>query len=610
MIRQIKTFLSKGNRAAWCLFLLFAFSIFLKGIIFHWFCFHSVILSSLWHHPLEFVRFWGGKLVPALFLGSFVFIFRNRIWTICAHVLVDTWLIANIFYYKANTLFLSYETMKMADNMNGFWDSLLAYTEWSMVLYPTITILYVLCLLICPKHRKRLPLAFCVVILLSLVISIVDNLCFKVYTQGWNPKNEATEQVMSRMLHDEEFVYYYPFGHVYYFAVVESAMDCMGYNGWACCYVREYSILSYFPACFVWSYLRPAGEIMKLTENEMTQIKPFVRGDLSQKAPLPKTNLIFILFESLESWPIEEVCGYKFMPNLQALSKNMHTLYCDKIKSQVAHGNSADGQMINITGLLPIADGATCRLYADNIFPSYAQCYPYSAIVNPAPGMWNQAKMTVDYQFKQLIEPTKEEHWIDKELIDQMINYMDTIEEPFCLFGITVSSHVPFSQGSTNPTYIIDGMPAIQQAYLNCLLYTDSVIGKLVNAVQANDRLKNNTTIVITGDHTIFRGEDREIDKFAANHGINLKTTHTYTPLLIYSPEIESNICITDTCFQMDIFPTLMNIIGCEEYFWQGVGVNILDSTIRNNRPISEQEAYRLSDLIIRSNYFNQYISK
>ena len=135
MIRQIKTFLSKGNRAAWCLFLLFAFSIFLKGIIFHWFCFHSVILSSLWHHPLEFVRFWGGKLVPALFLGSFVFIFRNRIWTICAHVLVDTWLIANIFYYKANTLFLSYETMKMADNMNGFWDSLLAYTEWSMVLY-------------------------------------------------------------------------------------------------------------------------------------------------------------------------------------------------------------------------------------------------------------------------------------------------------------------------------------------------------------------------------------------------------------------------------------------------------------------------------------------
>lgn len=602
MVQQIKTFLSKDNRAAWCLFLLFAFSIFLKGIIFHWFCFHSIILSSLWHHPLEFVRFWGGKLIPAIFLGSFVFICRNRIWTICTHVLMDIWLVANLFYYNANALFLSYETMKMADNMSGFWDSLLAYTEWSMVLYPIISVAYVACLFLIPKPSKNLPIAFCVTLLLSLSLSIIDNLCYKVYSHGWAPQNKATEQVQSRMLSGEEFVYYYPFGHVYYYAVVES---CMDYNGWAYCYVKEYSILSYLPACFVWSVLRPAGEIIDLTEKDLAQIKPFTNGNIKQSTPIPQTNLVFVLFESLESWPVDEVCGYNFMPNLQALSKNEHTLYCDKLKSQVRHGNSADGQMIDITGLLPIANGATCRLYADNIFPSYAQCYPYSAIVNPAPGMWNQAKMTFNYQFKQLIEPRKEEHWADKELIDQMINYVDTVREPFCLFGITVSSHVPFSQGSTNPTFIIDGMPAIQLAYLNCLHYTDSVIGRLVNVIQDDERLVNNTTIVISGDHTIFRGEDREIDQFAATHGIKMKTTHTYTPLLIYSPKVESNICITDTCYQMDIFPTIMNVIGCEEYFWKGVGVNVLDSGARKNRSLTEKEAYSLSDNLIRSKYFN-----
>jgi phosphoglycerol transferase MdoB-like AlkP superfamily enzyme len=603
MVQKVKTFLSKGNRAAWCLFLLFAISIFLKGVIFHWFCFHSVILSSLWHHPLEFIRFWGGKLIPALFLGGFVFLFRSKTWMIYAHVLIDIWLIANLFYYNANALFLSYETMKMADNMSGFWDSLYAYTEWSMLLYPIITLLFAVCLLCIPKVSKRLPIAFCVVMSLSLLLSIIDNLCFKVYTHSWHPQNKVTEQVNSRMLSGEEFTYYYPFGHVYYFAVVSKSID---YNAWAYSYVREYSVLSYFPACFVWSILRPAGEIIDLTEKDIEQVRPFIHGNIRQKTPTPQTNLVFVLFESLESWPIDEVCGYNFMPNLQAISRNKHSLYCNKLKSQVRHGNSADGQLIDITGLLPIANGATCRLYADNILPSYAQCYPYSAIINPAPGMWNQEKVTFGYQFKQLIEPQKGEHWADKELIDQMINYIDTVKEPFCLFGISVSSHVPFSQGSINPTYIIDGMPHIMLAYLNCLHYTDSVIGNLVNAVQCNERLANNTTIVISGDHTIFRGEDQEIDTFADIHDINMQTTHTYTPLIIYSPKkIKNNIYVTDTCYQMDIYPTIMDIIGCEEYFWKGVGVNVMDSAARNNRPILEKDAYDISDMIIRSNYFN-----
>ena len=99
--------------------------LFLKTMIFHWACFHSVLISSLWKNPTEFFRFWGGKITPVLFLGSFVFLTKRYGWTVIVHVLTDIWLIANLFYYKANTFFLSVETMKMADNMSGFWDSLL-----------------------------------------------------------------------------------------------------------------------------------------------------------------------------------------------------------------------------------------------------------------------------------------------------------------------------------------------------------------------------------------------------------------------------------------------------------------------------------------------------
>lgn len=602
-MERVRKYLEKGNRAVWCVFLLYAFTIFLKGFLFHWNCFHSIILSSIWHHPLEFIRFWGGKLIPALFLGSFVFISRSRIWTICVHVLIDLWLIANVFYYNANTLFLSYETMQMADNMGGFWDSLYAYMDKSMWLYPLITVAYTLLIARMPKTKDRKLILFACAMCAALVLAVIDNVCYKVFTHGWHPVNEATEQAQEMLQEGEEFEYYYPFGQVYYFAVVENSID---YNTWAEEYVRDYSILSYLPASAVYNWLAPAGKIIELSNEDKVRIQSLVQGSIKDDTPKPKTNVVFILFESLESWPIDEVCGYEFMPNLKRLSQDEHTLYCDKLRSQVRHGNSADGQMINITGLLPISNGATCRLYDNNLYPSYAHCYPNSALVNPSPGIWNQPKMTKGYHFKQLIEPAKGTEWNDDGLIEKLTQYIDTVQMPFCAFGITVSSHVPFVYGSTHRTYEIEGMPAIQLAYLNCLHFTDSVIGGLIDKVKGDARLDTTTTIVITGDHTIFRNTEEGIDAFAQQHGVDMQTTKTYTPLLVYSPMIERNTRVTDVCYQMDIYPTLMQLIGCDEYVWKGVGVDVTDSIKRTNRELPEKDAFELSEKIIRSDYFGR----
>ena len=86
-----------------------------------------------------------------------------------------------------------------------------------------------------------------------------------------------------------------------------------------------------------------------------------------------------------------------------------------------------------------------------------------------------------------------------------------------------------------------------------------------------------------------------------------MQAGETYTPLIVYSSDSHKNRVVEDTCYQMDIFPTILHLIGCENYYWHGFGVNLLDSAARNNRTISEEEAYRLSDLIIRSDYFRNY---
>ncbi|MGM9810890.1 MAG: LTA synthase family protein [Paludibacteraceae bacterium] len=591
-LSRLRAWFAQGNRTAWAVFLLFALVLFLKTMIFHWTCFHSVLISSLWKNPTEFIRFWGGKITPILFLGSFIFLTKRYWWTVVAHLLTDIWLIANLFYYKANTLFLSVETMKMADNMSGFWDSLLTYMGWDIFIMPILTILYATTMLL--LHLYRSPIRkyphFAITMFTSIALSVLGNYLGGVISRKYEPTAE---------------IYSFPFGSVYRVAKIDLWED---FN--AELYVNNQSIISYFPACFVYSVLSPAGEIMQLSESQRKEIDKHIIYQ-ADKTPhiVPKTNLIFILFESLESWPLDSVCGCAYMPCLQQLKQQKHVLYADQLRSQTRHGNSADGQMIGVTGLLPISNGATCRLYGENDYPNYAHFYAHSAIANPAPNMWQQSVVTFSYHFNELIEPQRGEHWGDKGLMEKLLEYTQNQDSSFCILGITVDSHVPFAYGSTHPKHVVEGMPNIMSAYLNCLAYTDSCIGALLDAIQ-NSPLAENTTIVISGDHTIFRSQDTEMDRFAKENGIPMQTGHTFTPLIIYSPEIEGNVQVADTCYQMDIFPTILHLIGAEDYYWHGFGVNLLDSAARNNRPCTEQEAYHLSDLIIRSDYFRGMESK
>ena len=602
MVDKIKKYLSEGYRAQWCLFLLFGGLIFIKCVLFHWFSIHGILLSSIFRDPQNFFAFWMGKILPALFLSSFVFLSKRPWWTIAAQVLMDIWLIANLFYFKANGLFLSYEAMRMADNMDGFWNSLYMYMGWDIAIFPLLTIAYAGILFLLPFKYKTISLArFGILLIFSLLLSVVNNVLYAQFVKTWYNDNEVeAEKVPDNLKNDHLFHAYYPFGQVHYWATyVEISLS---YNDFAKHYINQQSIISYFPACFIHDIWAPAtGEIVPMMEEDVEKVKPLISAPEEVSA---SSNLVFILVESLESWPLHEVDGILYMPYLSELCKSSHAFFCEHLRSQVAHGNSADGQMINVAGLLPIDNGATCRLYYKNAFPCYAQCYPFSTIVNPSPGTWRQNEMTEVYQFKSLIEPAKGEIWQDADVTSELIQYIDTVPQPFCALGITISSHAPFNYGARHPKYQQEGMPSLMHAYLNTLHYVDSCIASVVEHVCESEKLRDNTIIVISGDHTIFRNTIEEFDQYALEHGVDLQTTRTFTPLVIYSPKLEQNISILDTCYQMDIYPTIMPLIGCEDYYWKGLGVNLLNPEAITSRRLSAEEASRLSNKLIRSNYF------
>ena len=609
ILSNIRSWLACGNRSKWMICLLFAFSLFVKTILFHWTTQHSILLSSLWMAPAAFFAFWGGKLVPVLFLSAFVFITKRQYWTIVVNILLDIWCVANLFYFKANGFFLTFDMIFMADNMDGFWSSLNAYMGWDIMMFLFITGIYIaiFCLTKIFSTTKRYTIISVLMIIFSFLWASLTNFLYQKinYDKYGKPnKGQLVEQI-TRI----QCQYCFPFGNFYKDVILGGAWLEKG-DWWVKDYINNNSIISYFPAMLLYEiHNMEKNNTLKISEEVEADIKNYIKSTNQDKTKqLEESNIIYILVESLESWALDSIENKMMMPKLHRFAQSNQVLYADRIVPQVRHGNSADGQMIGVTGLLPITSGATCKLYGNNVYPNFAHMYSNSAIINPSKGAWEQTKMTKSYEFHQLIEPEIGEAWQDLDVINNVLDYSFECGSSFCVLGITITSHVPFMYGVEHTMHKVNNIPQIMNAYLNCLHYTDSCIGVLLDSV-LNSPLADNTMIVITGDHTIFRDEIgfSDMTEYAQENDIDFRAGHTFTPLIIYSPNIEGNIPIMDTCYQMDIFPTILHLIGAEDYYWQGLGVNLLDSVARNNRQLTETEAYRLSDLIIRSDYFRKY---
>jgi len=328
-------------------------------------------------------------------------------------------------------------------------------------------------------------------------------------------------------------------------------------------------------------------EEIKFSEQELKIIRNQI-GEEREK--IDNEYLILIVFESLEDWVIKP----EFTPNIYRLLNTNQSFHAHKIAKQTMYGGSADGQFILNTGLLPISNDAVCYRYPFNRFPSYPK--KHSATLLPHPiDVWNQTCMSPAYGYDTTIVHTEEMNFsIAAKLLSEQYDMMQII---------TLTSHEPF--GGKSNISLPKEMPELMAAYIRSVNCTDRYIGIMIDSL-AEKGLLENTTIVISGDHTIFHKERR--DKFihyCRSSGKNYGVENAFCPLVIYSRHITKKVEIYDESYQMDVYPTVLNLLGYNNYYWKGFGVNLLDSVSRQNRQISEQDAYILSDKMIRSNFFS-----
>lgn len=588
-------------------------TIMVKNILFQWIIFDDICVGNF----VNALKFYGGVISFALFISSFILITRKYWWCIITLLLIDTWLLANYIYYKSGGHFMSLEVMQMADNMKGFWGSVTAYLNWDVFLCIGITFVYLLVLKVTLQktsfaNNRNWKIFFLLLLCCYLYVPFRQFVPWRSGLSVRKMENPYTSPIRATMYNlSPLYTPYHSVSRKAYVSYVSGAM-----SAWEESYIKKQGILDYLPAMCVYhfTYLYYLNKNdnqsthIAFTEEENSTLMQICSVNEIVEIPSPQRNLIIILVESFESWVLEyQGEGGIAMPNVRDFVKSNNVLFADKITSQAKQGISGDGQMTVVTGLLPIQSGAACRLYGDNKYPNIAQFYPNSITLNPSVGAWNQSVVNTSYGIKELYEDFDSPN--DSIILDYLKYRLLTDSVPTFYLCITLSSHVPFSIADNVLYEIDDKMPQSMQKYIRAMHYVDTQLGHFFDFMNSHPEISEKSDIVITGDHTVFKKLMlNEMLEYAQCHGMSLANGKNYCPLIIKSPSISKSLEYTDVAYQMDIFPTIKTITGLSEYYWSGFGIDLSDtSRTSNDRKFTEEEAYALSDKIIRTNYFSIY---
>lgn len=562
----------------------------LKCCLFHWVAFHSILISSLWKDPCAFWAFYLPKISISLFLASFLCFTKRKWWMLIVMFGIDAWIIANLCYFRLNGLLIDMYALSMVGNMKGFWGSSLFLLRIVDVWFPITTILCIYPLIRIKSISRSLRLGF-----ISVICACLMNFCgmlchakisynrtlslYEQYAQLNASKNAPKYR---------DFVFCNPFSH--------SARAKLFFDASKLSYEIENLSILHSLGIDLADWLYTKSDTYTMTADDIDQMQSCIGHDCNCRY---EHRMILILIESLEEWAIHP----NSMPNLyNFVQTNNHILYVPKIASQIHAGSSSDGQLIINTGMLPVKQGAAVFRFPLNRYPAFSQLAVRKAVtILPHPtDVWNQRAMSPAYGYDTTMVCDVKDEMLFAKVIE-------TIQQGYQVVQVlTVLSHAPFNGGvpyshlQTNSL-----MPTMMSDYLKCMHYTDESLAPLLQKVKT-DSLFQQTTIVITGDHTIFAQDNRdEFEQYCQQSGDVYNVQNAYSALVVYSPMIKEKMLNSDISYQMDIYPTILDVMGCRDYLWRGLGRSLLHP---EQRPISIDSAWTLSDKIIRSNYMNEIL--
>ena len=249
--------------------------------------------------------------------------------------------------------------------------------------------------------------------------------------------------------------------------------------------------------------------------------------------------------------------------------------------------------------------GYSCYGFHDNDYTYYDR-----NITHPALGYeWIASGNGLEYQTDEY----GQDIWPQSDLVmleETFDKY--TKDQPFHLYYLTVSGHVPYGYGAANAMseknkdVVADlDYSDTTKAYLASQYEMERMLEKLLERLEKRDLL-DKTVIVLAGDHVPY--DNMEVVDELAGQSFGSDLDAYRSRLIIWSGSMEKPVRVEKVCSSIDILPTMLNLMGAEFDSRLIVGRDILSDSpglvlFPDRSYITDTYEYNASlDQIVRGN--------
>lgn len=570
--------------------------IFAVGIFLTFVAFDVIWCMDTTFASFSFFETYATKIIATLALAGVYALTRCRWAQIVAIALLDVLLVANLMYFRTYYSAIPASSYLEAGNLADFKASVTDSLRWADIVLPLITIATAV-MAFRYKTAKRQPLT---AVLKWWAAPLAG---FALLLTGVNLCKGGFHKSLR--------------------SVRQSAYLCSA----------DAPIFSVF-GC-IWYDITDAAE--PITPEKQAEIERWLasqpKHQPADSVTEKRSNLLIVFAESLESWVLEKkVDGKEITPCLNRLLKEKSTLYAPNVLTQVKGGRSIDAQLMICSGLLPLMSGTYSSLYYDNTFYTLQKAMrglkhsrSYLLTIDKV-STWNQGAVArsfgtdtiISYHDFKMTEAFGTHKRIgDASFFQQCREKIERGEvwkpgESVYMQFVTYSGHAPFKLPDHLRTITFPAsIPEKAADYMTTAHYTDKAIGDFVAYLKTLPQYKE-TIVVIVGDHEGLASYRQELVGNPACRG--LVSDKQLTPFIVLNSPV--GMRYDKFMGQIDIYPTLLNLMQLDAYRWHGLGQSILDprkqgvavgSVMNVEGTGSDKEVERLKEAHTVSDYMLRY---
>lgn len=570
--------------------------IFAVGIFLTFVAFDVIWCMDTTFASFSFFETYATKIIATLALAGVYALTRCRWTQIVVMALLDVLLVANLMYFRTYYSAIPASSYLEAGNLADFKASVTDSLRWADIVLPLITIATAV-MAFRYKTTKRQPLT---AVLKWWAAPLAG---FALLLTGINLCKGGFHKSLR--------------------SVRQSAYLCSA----------DAPIFSVF-GC-IWYDITDAAE--PITPEKQAEIERWLasqpKHQPADSVTEKRSNLLIVFAESLESWVLEKkVDGKEITPCLNRLLKEKSTLYAPNVLTQVKGGRSIDAQLMICSGLLPLMSGTYSSLYYDNTFYTLQKAMrglkhsrSYLLTIDKV-STWNQGAVArsfgtdtiISYHDFKMTEAFGTHKRIgDASFFQQCREKIERGEvwkpsESVYMQFVTYSGHAPFKLPDHLRTITFPAsIPEKAADYMTTAHYTDKAIGDFVAYLKTLPQYKE-TIVVIVGDHEGLASYRQELVGNPACRG--LVSDKQLTPFIVLNSPV--GMRYDKFMGQIDIYPTLLNLMQLDAYRWHGLGQSILDprkqgvavgSVMNVEGTGSDKEVERLKEAHTVSDYMLRY---